>query len=132
MTTKERNNAFERYKDYDPKIQEYMQSLIDNLASSDEHFPASLFVTLDLVADQLEIYYRANAELRKSDLMVQHEGGRISKSPLFAIANGCLVQIHNLLKSLAATVISADKKESLNKHATAAFDTNAYIEDLIS
>jgi len=115
--------AKEIYKDKSEKVQAYMQSVIDCLEQDYGAIPNSWRVSLDLIADNYDIYLHAIDELHQHGL-TQNYGGHVSRSPAFMIMSQAQNLILALLQQFALTPVS---KSRIRK-----FDASTVkIEDLI-
>lgn len=113
------------YKDYDEKVQEYMQNVIDCLKQDYKEIPASWRISLDLIADNYAIYLQAKNNVLKEGLIRKDSHGRTFKNQSFPLMMNTQNIIMKLLSSFALTPMSKSKMKSID---TDNFD----IEDLLS
>lgn len=113
------------YKDYDEKVQEYMQNVIDCLKQDYKEIPASWRISLDLIADNYAIYLEAKNNVLKEGLIRKDSHGRTFKNQSFPLMMNTQNIIMKLLSSFALTPMSKSKMKSID---TDNFD----IEDLLS
>ena len=93
------------YKDYDSRVQEYMQNVIECLEQDYGKIPSSWRVSLDLIADNYSIYLQAKDEIQKDKMFLK-----------------------DLLKSFALTPMSKSKMKRLEEDD---IDADKYLDELI-
>lgn len=117
-------NAKQLYKNYDVKVQEYMQNVIDCLKQDYKDIPSSWRVSLDLIADNVDIYLKAKEDIDKNGLLRKDSHGRTFKNQCFPLMTIAQDHIIKLLQSFALTPVSRAKIKNV--------DTDDYdIEDLL-
>ena len=118
-------NAKELYKDYDKKVQEYMQNVIDCLKQDYKEIPTSWRISLDLIADNYDIYTKAKKDIDENGLLRKDSHGRTFKNQCFPLMTAAQDHIIKLLSSFGLTPMSKSKIKN--------FDSGELsIEDLIN
>ena len=102
-------NAKEIYKDYPKKVQEYMQNVIDCLKQDYKDIPTSWRVSLDLIADNVDIYLKAKEDIDNNGLLRKDSHGRTFKNQCFPLMTAAQNHIIKLLQSFALTPVSRAK-----------------------
>lgn len=116
------------YKDYDSRVQEYMQNVIECLEQDYGKIPSSWRVSLDLIADNYSIYLQAKDEIQKDKMFSTDNYGRKFKHPAYGIMNQAQTQLKDLLKSFALTPMSKSKMKHLEEDD---IDADKYLDQLI-
>lgn len=124
-------NAKVTYKQYDKRVQQYMDNVIECLEQDYGKIPTSWRVSLDLIADNYAIYLKALDAINAADnnMIKEDNYGRTFKHPAFGIMNQAQSQLKDLLKSFALTPMSKSKMKKLESDEDTAED---YLEDLCS
>lgn len=102
------------YKNYPKKVQDYMQNVIDCLKQDYKEIPSSWRVSLDLIADNVDIYLKAKEDIDKNGLLRKDNHGRTFKNqcfPLMIIAEDHVIK---LLQSFALTPVSRSKIKNVD------------------
>ena len=73
------------YSDYPVKVQEYMQKVIDCLKLDYKEIPSAWRVSLDLIADNVDIYLKAKSDIDKNGLLRKDTHGRTFKNQCFPL-----------------------------------------------
>lgn len=113
------------YKDYPKKVQVYMQNVIDCLKQDYKDIPSSWRVSLDLIADNVDIYLKAKEDIDKNGLLRKDSHGRTFKNQCFPLMTTAQDHVIKLLQSFALTPMSRSKMRNLDT------DEDIY-DDLIS
>ena len=93
-----------RYKDFSPKVQEWMDSVIKTLKNEcGEDLPAAYIMQLDLLADNAEYYYQAKQCIRQNGILITGRQGDLVKNPAIAIVNNTQLFIAKLLSQFVLT-----------------------------
>ena len=116
------------YKDYDKRVQEYMNNVIKCLEQDYGRIPESWRVSLDLIADNYSIYLEAMDNIKKNGLLRKDNQGRTFKNQCVMIMNSAQMQLKDLLKSFAMTPISRAKMKKLE--STEIYGEDDYIDNL--
>ena len=90
-------NAKEIYKNYPKKVQEYMQNVIDCLKQDYKDIPTSWRVSLDLRADNVDIYLKAKQDIDENGLLRKDKQGRTFKNQCFPLMQASQDHIIKLL-----------------------------------
>jgi len=117
-------NVKEIYKNHKPKTQEYMQNVVDCLIQDYRTIPSAWRISLDLIADNYDLYLDAKKDLEENGLVRHDPYDRIYKNQNFQVMTTCQNTIINLLKQFSLTPMSKSKMKNFNSD-------NITIEDLI-
>ena len=115
------------YKDYDLRVQEYMNNVIKCLKEDYGRIPESWRVSLDLIADNYALYLDAMDDIKKNGLLRKDAHGRTFKNQCVQIMNSAQTHLCDLLKSFALTPMSKSKMKMLE---TSSESEDEYLEDL--
>lgn len=99
---------------YDLPVKEYMENLVDCLQSDYKAIPASWLVSLELIADNYEIYLRARDDVKKGGTRIQNSRGTYVINPSFSVMNTAQNHITKLVSSFGLTPISKSKMKALD------------------
>ena len=99
---------------YDEPVKEYMQNLVDCLMEDYKSIPASWLVSLELIADNYEIYLHARKDVKDNGTRIQNSRGTYIMNPSFTIMSTCQNHINKLVSSFALTPLSRSKMKSLD------------------
>lgn len=121
-------NAKNIYKEYDKRVQKYMENVIKCLENDYGIIPDSWRVSLDLIADNYTIYLKAMDSIKNEELTKSDNYGRVFKNPAFGVMNQAQSQLKDLLKSFALTPMSKSKMKKLESTND---DIDNYIDDLV-
>ncbi len=101
------------YSNYSQEVQEYMSNVVQCLKEDYGQIPASWRISLDLIADNVDIYLKAKADIDKNGLLRVDAHGRTFKNQNVAIMNVAQRNLTDLLKSFALTPMSKSKMKML-------------------
>ena len=121
--------ANELYKDYDKRVQEYMNNVITCLENDYGKIPESWRISLDLIADNYAIYLNAKDEIKANGLFKVDNQNRKTKNQAIYIMNVAQMHLKDLMKSFALTPVSKAKMRSL-RSSNEMVDETDYIESL--
>ena len=107
-------NAKQLYKDYDTKVQEYMQNVIDCLKQDYKEIPTSWRISFDLIADNYAIYIKAKDAVLKEGLLRRDNHGRTFKNQCFPLMMNTQQILIKLLSSFALTPMSKSKLKNFD------------------
>lgn len=102
------------YQKYDKRVQEYMKNLTESMVQDLGNIPDSYRVSLDLIADTLEVYMKAKDDVMKNGFMVTDLKDRNAKNPSVTVMNNCQNYLHKLLSSFGWTLLSKQKIKHLD------------------
>ena len=106
-------NLKERYKDYSPKVQEYMNSVIDDLNTDYGTWPKSWLISLDILADHLSLYVEAIEQIKKNGTSHVNREGRQVKNPNITVLSNAMSEIRDITKQFAFSPIQRSKLKAL-------------------
>ena len=115
------------YEEYSQEVQDYMNNVIQCLQEDYGKIPTSWRISLDLIADNYDIYLKAKKSLDKEGLIGTDSLGRRGKNPNVSIMNVAQRTIMDLLKSFALTPMSKSKMKVLNTSSETAEDYINYL-----
>lgn len=100
----------DRYKKYSPKAQEWLNRLITTLKKQcDGELPESYYVTLDLIADSVDMYFTALEQVKKDGITIKDKRGIPVKHPAISVINNSQLFIQRMLNASGLTALSAAK-----------------------
>lgn len=117
----ELNNRYNKYS-------EYVQNTIQNLIK-DVDLHENYILTLDLIADNLEMYYLAKEDILKNGFAIVNERNQTVKNPAVQVMNSTQQMIAKLLVSFPTSPMS---KARLTKLSSADFEVDSALEEFLS
>lgn len=99
-----------RYNKYDKRVQEAIKFLTKDLELHENYI-----LSLDLLADNLELYYQARDDIQTSGFRVENDKGMIVKNPALQSYNNCQQTIIKLLSSFPTNPLTKAKIKKLNE-----------------
>lgn len=117
------------YKDYDKRVQEYMQNVMDCLKQDYKDVPKSWRISLDLIADNYDIYLKARDNVMREGLIRKDNQGRTFKNQSFPLMNVAQQNIMRLMSSFALTPMSKSKMKNVDTSDIDIEDLIAYDKD---
>ena len=105
------------YKDYPKQVREYMQNVVDCLIQDYKVIPKSWCVSLDLIADNYDVYLKAKKAINEDGLLRKDSHGRTFKNQNINIMNTAQDHIIRLMSSFALTPMSRSKMKNLDTTA---------------
>jgi phage terminase small subunit len=99
----------ERYSEYPTKIQQYMKSLILEIQQDYGCIPASWWISLDILADQLNIYFMASKDVLEKGVSHINRENRQVKNPSITTINNCVASINSIIKNFALSPVGRSK-----------------------
>ena len=97
------------YKDYDKRVQDYMQNVFDCLEQDYKKIPSSWRVSLDLIAANANIVFTTQDHIKKNGLLCVDAHNRTHRNQCFNMyvtAQGLLIK---LLSSFGLSPMSKSK-----------------------
>lgn len=113
------------YKNYDKRVQDYMQNVIDCLIQDYKNIPSSWRISLDLIAMNADLIFKAQDDLNKNGLLRTDDLKRTFKNQNFQILMNAQTAIVKLLSTFGLTPMSKSKLKNFNSE-------EYNIEDLIN
>ena len=107
-------NAKTLYKDYDKKVQEYMQNVIDCLKQDYKEIPTSWRISLDLIADNYAIYIKAKEAVLTEGLIRKDAHGRTFKNQSFPLMMNAEQILIKLLSNFGLSPMSRSKLKNID------------------
>lgn len=118
------------YKDYNTRVQEYMNNVIKCLEEDYGKIPESWRISLDLIADNYSLYLQAMDDIKKNGLLRVDNAGRTFKNQCYTIMNSAQLNLRDLLKSFSLTPVSRAKMKALTKNDFYEGSEEDYLENL--
>lgn len=119
------------YKDYNTRVQEYMNNVIKCLEEDYGKIPESWRISLDLIADNYSLYLQAMDDIKKNGLLRVDNAGRTFKNQCYTIMNSAQLNLRDLLKSFSLTPVSRAKMKALTKSDFYEGSEEEYLDDLV-
>lgn len=120
------------YKDYNTRVQEYMNNVIKCLEEDYGKIPESWRISLDLIADNYSLYLQAMDDIKKNGLLRVDNAGRTFKNQCYTIMNSAQLNLRDLLKSFSLTPVSRAKMKALTKNDFYEGSEEEYLNELCS
>lgn len=106
-----------RYEEYDARIIDFLNSIYEDVKSQNKNISNYFFVTFDLLANQLLLYFRAlDAISKDSELSTEDAYKRQAKSPHIAILNHAHQEIMKILDDYGLSPFASAKIKRLNRN----------------
>ncbi len=102
----ELNTRYEKYSDY---VQNTIQNLIKDVDLHENYI-----LTLDLIADNLEMYFLAKQDILQNGFAIVNERNQTVKNPAVQIMNSTQQMIAKLLSSFPTSPMSKARLTKLN------------------
>lgn len=99
-----------KYKKYDSRVYDAMNTLVTDLELHDNYT-----LSLDLLADNLELYYQARDDIKKNGFRITNDKGMIVKNPALQSYNNCQQTIIKLINSFPTNPLSKAKIKKLSE-----------------
>lgn len=99
----------EKYKKYGDRVYEAIKDLTQDL----ELHP-NYSLSLDILADNLELYYQAKDDIKMNGFRITKDNGMVVKNPALQSFNNCQQTIIKLINSFPTNPMSKAKIEKLN------------------
>ena len=107
-------NLKDRYKDYSPKVQEYMNSVINDLTNDyGDNWPSSWLISLDILADHLVLYLEAIKHIKENGTSHINREGRQVKNPNITVLSNAMAEIRDVTKSFCFNPLQRSKIKAL-------------------
>lgn len=107
-------NVNDIYKDYDKRVIRYMEFVVKQIEQDYSVVPASWRVSLDLIADNLMVYFKAKDDIKENGVIHYDDRGLAHKNPSCALLNVCNQNVIKLLNNFALTPMSKSKMKNLD------------------
>lgn len=102
------------YKDYDQRVINYMECVVMQIETDYTIVPSSWRVSLDLIADNLMIYFKAIDDIKLNGVIHYDKNGIAHKNPSCALQNVANQNVIKLLNNFALTPMSKSKMKNLD------------------
>lgn len=106
--------ASEIYQDYDKRVQDYMQNVIDCIKQDYKVIPSSWRITIDLIAMNFSILIQAEKDIKEKGIFYKDEFERMTKNPNLMVFNQAQNQIIKYLSTFGLTPISKTRLKNFN------------------
>ena len=105
-----------RYNEYDPRVVDFLNNIYEDVKSEHPKINNYFFVTFDLLANQLLLYFRAlDAINADSKLSSEDSYKRTAKNPCVAILNHAHQEILKILDDYGLSPFASAKIKRLSK-----------------
>lgn len=98
-----------RYDKYTPYVQEVIKYLIKDVDLHENYI-----LSLDLIADNLEMYFRSKNDILTNGFAIVNERNQTVKNPSVQVMNSTQQMLVKLLASFPSSPMSKGKLEKLN------------------
>ena len=106
-----------RYSEYDKRIIDFLSNIYEDVKDQNNKINNYFFVTFDLLANQLLLYFRALDAINKdASLSTEDSYKRTAKSPNIAILNHAHQEIIKILDDYGLSPFASAKIKRLNKN----------------
>ena len=106
-----------RYKEYDARVVDFLNNIYEDVKEQNSKINNYFFVTFDLLANQLVLYFRALDAINKdAQLSTEDSYKRQAKSPNIAILQKCHTEILNILDDYGLSPFASAKIKRLNSN----------------
>lgn len=119
-------NVREIYKDYDERVVAYMEFVVGQIEQDYSIVPSSWRVSLDLIADNLMLYFDALDDIKKNGVIHYDLKGIPHTNPACRLQNVCNQNVIKLLNNFALTPMSKSKMKKFDEE-----DVNSLVERLL-
>ena len=126
MSTNTVINCSKRYGTYSYKVQAYMKGIIEELEHDYGSIPQSWLISLDMLADQLNIYYAASEDIIENGVSYINRDNRRCKSPSVTTMNNCVGTINTIIKNFALSPVGRSKIKLLES-----VDSDAVVDNYV-
>ena len=122
-----------RYAEYDDRIIDFLNNIYEDVKDHSNKINNYFFVTFDLLANQLLLYFRA-LDAIKTDATLSTEDSykRTAKSPNIAILNHAHQEIIKILDDYGLSPFASAKIKRLKNESTNDEDTKMIVDRLIN
>ena len=108
-----------RYSEYDKRIIDFLSNIYEDVKEQNNKINNYFFVTFDLLANQLLLYFRAlDAINNDAALSTEDNYKRLSKSPNIAILNHAHQEIMKILDDYGLSPFASAKIKRLKNEST--------------
>ena len=108
-----------RYSEYDKRIIDFLSNIYEDVKDQNNKINNYFFVTFDLLANQLLLYFRALDAINKdASLSTEDSYKRTAKSPNIAILNHAHQEIMKILDDYGLSPFASAKIKRLKNEST--------------
>ena len=108
-----------RYSEYDNRIIDFLHNIYEDVKDQNNNINNYFFVTFDLLANQLLLYFRALDAINKdASLSTEDSYKRTAKSPNIAILNHAHQEIMKILDDYGLSPFASAKIKRLKNEST--------------
>lgn len=108
-----------RYAEYDKRIIDFLHNIYEDVKDQNNKINNYFFVTFDLLANQLLLYFRALDAINKdASLSTEDSYKRTAKSPNIAILNHAHQEIMKILDDYGLSPFASAKIKRLKNEST--------------
>ena len=122
-----------RYSEYDDRIIDFLNNIYEDVKDNSNKINNYFFVTFDLLANQLLLYFRAlDAIKTDASLSTEDSYKRTAKSPNIAILNHAHQEIINILDDYGLSPFASAKIKRLKNESSNDEDAKKIVDKLIN
>ena len=99
-----------RYEKFPPLIAEYMERVLEQIKASGKDKPSDI-IAMDILANDLQMWYQANEEVKQFGITFLNDKGRRTKNPAIDVANSSLRRAIGIMQDYGLTALSRKKLE---------------------
>lgn len=120
----------EIYKDHDERTIQYMEYVVEALNAEYKSIPAYYRISLDLLADQLDVYFEAKDYIKEVGSVQRDSQGRLSKNNQHSVLQATEAKITGLLQAFALTPFTKIKMKKMKELAETEEDSFESLVDV--
>lgn len=106
-----------QFKQYDKRTVRCIKMLVDALEYNDSVVPEYYYMSLELLAVQLDIYFNAYDTMKKDGLFIKTKNGKTERNAAVLILQQSYTKIMDMIKESGATSMARRRMNRL-KHAS--------------
>lgn len=115
------------YSNYSSEVQQYMNNVINCLIEDYGKIPESWRISLDLIADNVDIYLKAKKDIDENGLFYEDLAERVQRNPAYTVMTTAQTKLTDLLKAFALTPMSKSKMKAFNASEETSDDYIKYL-----
>lgn len=94
---------------YDKRVVEYMQLIVENLYKDYGVITDSYVVSLDLLAQNYQVYFKGFDDVCRDGYYTEDSKGRPQRNPALSLLTNSQSYIYRILNSMGLTIMSKSK-----------------------
>lgn len=113
--SKANDYIIKNFKDVDDRVKVFLSRVYDDCAEQHEHLSNYFYCCLDLLANQLKLYFMALDSINENKKLSSEDSyKRVAKDPCIAILNHSHQEILNILQKLSLSPFDQAKLKRMN------------------